>query len=301
MNLGGAPNSKRAYTLLREREIREEADPALKEARLEEERAAKRRFFAHRASYGSTGSSEHVSTHPEMPQPTPPAVDAVDAPSAPSVNVQSFPSLPKITLRREDTMYSYLYSGREVIVRWDQKGKYISCSCDLLSTSACKGGLPLHRCPTFKSSSSLGALVTQRATVQHNYAAMAGTFSGEKQEARDTLYPGEMQRMENLYEIERSTTPSVAPSVTVTDKGRWDQTLMGFAAWTFESHKTTFPLRVDASWRKTFTWRIKHVQAVQKTFGYHSLQNCIALHNARASSFRSKGPGWWSLDCCISS
>ena len=164
-------------------EIREEADPALKEARLEEERAAKRRFFAHRASYGSTGSSEHVSTHPEMPQPTPPAVDAVDAPSAPSVNVQSFPSLPKITLRREDNICSSLYSGREVIVRWDQKGKYISCSCDLLSTSACKGGLPLHRCPTFKSSSSLGALVTQRATVQHNYAAMAGTFSGGKQEA----------------------------------------------------------------------------------------------------------------------
>jgi hypothetical protein len=83
-------------------------------------------------------------------------------------------------------MYSYLYSGREVIVRWDQKGKYISCSCDLLSTSACKGGLPLHRCPTFKSSSYLGALVTQRATVQHNYAAMAGTEVEGSDGARET-------------------------------------------------------------------------------------------------------------------
>ena len=39
MNLGGAPNGKRDSTFLREREIREKSDPALKEARLEEERA----------------------------------------------------------------------------------------------------------------------------------------------------------------------------------------------------------------------------------------------------------------------
>ena len=114
MNLGGAPTGKRASTELRDRKIREEADPAFKDKRLEEERASKRRFFACLA-----GAKAHC-----------------------------LPSLPNIKDRQEDIMYSYLYSGRDVIVRWQQKGKYISCSCDLSSTCTCKGGLRLDRCPT---------------------------------------------------------------------------------------------------------------------------------------------------------
>jgi len=52
--------------------------------------------------------------------------------------------------------------------------------------------------------------------------------------------------------------------VTVTDMGRWDKTLMQFEAWDFESNGIAFPLRVDASWRKTFTGRSKHAGAVRK-------------------------------------
>ena len=76
--------------------------------------ASKLRFFSCLAgamAHGSTVSSEHVSTHTELPQPTPPAVDPVDAPS-PSVNVQSLPSLPNIKDRKEDTIYLPVFRTR---------------------------------------------------------------------------------------------------------------------------------------------------------------------------------------------
>jgi hypothetical protein len=94
---------------------------------------------------------------------------------------------------------------------------------------------------------------------------MAGSFSGKMAAPRDSLYAGEMQRIQNLYEIGPSVSPSHEAQVIVTDKGRWDQTLMRFEAWTFESHTIAFPLRVDVRWRKTFfTGRSKHAAAVNK-------------------------------------
>jgi hypothetical protein len=159
---GRAPKGKRASTLHRDREKREEADPLLKDKRLAEERAGKRRFIE-RLKGPSTTSSEHMSTNTDVPQSThAPLVDTLDAPSHAPVDVQSLPSLPNIKNRQEDTMYSYRYSGRDIIVRWQQKGKYISWSCDLSSPSACKGGLRLDRCPSIQSSWSLGAPAQHR-------------------------------------------------------------------------------------------------------------------------------------------
>ena len=170
MNQGGAPKGKRASTLHRDREKREDADPLLKDKRLAE-RAEKRRFIE-RLKGPSTTSSEHMSTNTDVPQSThAPLVDTLDAPSHAPVDVQSLPSLPNIKDRQEDTMYPYRYSGRDIIVRWQQKGKYISCSCDLSSPSACRGGLRLDRCPSIPSSWSLGAPAQHRPKDQHKYAA----------------------------------------------------------------------------------------------------------------------------------
>ena len=268
MNQGGAPKGKRASTELRDRERRELA-PLLQDARQAQERASKRRFFeclAGARAHGSTALSEHMPTHTEMPQLTPPAVDAVDAPS-PSVNVQSLRSLPAgRNDREEDTLYSYQHSGRNIIVRWQKRGHFIACACDLSPPNACKGGLRLDRCPSIRSSSSLGAPARHRPKDRHNHAAttMAGSFSGKMSAPRDSLYAGEMQRIQNLYEIGPSVSPSHEAQVIVTDNGRWDQKLMRFEAWTFESHEMAFPLRVDAAWRKTFRGRSKHGAAVNK-------------------------------------
>ena len=63
-----------------------------------------------------------------------------------------------------------------------------------------------------------------------------------------------------LREIPRSSNH--VASLVVYDKGRWDKELLGFEAWTFECHGISFPLRIGARWRKTFTGQ--HAAAAQK-------------------------------------
>jgi hypothetical protein len=76
------------------------------------------------------------------------------------------------------------------------------------------------------------------------------------------LYAGEVERIENLREIPRSAAGERA--LVVCQHGRWNRQLMEFHGWIFQSNGVSFPLRIQAQWRKTFTGRSQHAVAVKK-------------------------------------
>ena len=247
MKLGGAPTGKRASTEFKERDIREHADPSLKEKRLQEERAKRRCFFKPSLTASEPGTSVPGPTDMHMDEYTPtPGTDTALAPSEPA-HVEIIPELPRVPAsikdRQSGILYSYLHAGRVIVVRWQQKSKFLVCSCDLSVipesvSAACKGNCRLDRCLSLLPSAGAPADcllgIGGRPKVQRDYVAMSGSSSGAKRPGgAEHLYTVEIQRLAQVCEIPRGINH--APALHVLDKGRWDKDLLKFEAWTFES------------------------------------------------------------------
>ena len=270
MKQGGAPKGKRPSTELKERDKREHADPALKEKRLLDESGKRRCFFQPKAAQKMSDTGKSV----PMPSDTPvheytttPGTDTVLTPSQPAslmpiAHVGNIQSLPKIKDRESGTLYSYHQGGRDIFVRWQVKGKFLACSCDLSESTSCTGNLRLDRCHSLLQSGQGETVIGGRPKEQHDYAAMTGSSAGARRMGgRASLHHGEMDRLAQVCEISRSSNH--VSSLYVLDKGRWGKELLEFEAWTFQSAGVDFPLRIGTRWRKTF--RGAHATCVHKT------------------------------------
>lgn len=291
MNQGGAPKGKRKATLLAEQNKRERDDPSLKEKREKEEKAVRNSFFECRSGQPTTLASSLTNTSADtgMRQqetnilrtgasgtPSHKGVLQEDtnilttgAASTPSytpgsLEVAAMISLPNALQDRQDNKsYSHRYSGRDIIVRWKDRGSLIVCTCDQSSTLSCKGGQRLNRCTSLQSSAGLHTSASSRPKVQRDYAAMAGSFvasGGRADAARDKVYAVEADRIEDLHEIRWSADHEAG--LVVCKKGRWDKKLVQFEGWSLRCNGILFPLRIDAQWRKTFTGH--HATVVKK-------------------------------------
>ena len=277
MKKGEAPTGKRLATELAEREKMERADPSIKERRLAEQMAKKARFFDPKS-----GDKPYLTSL--LTNLSTPSHDAMDldlssniltpgAACAPSDSCHadggsSLPALPRAKQdRQEDMLYSHLHSGREVIVKWKERGGFLMCTCDQ-STTSCKGGQRLNHCTSLISSVSRNVLEGSRPKARRNYATMNGGGAGAApfgaaNVARDNLYDDEVDRIANLREIPASDHGH--RSLVVVNNGRWGADLMQFQGWTFQCRGVLFPLRAGAEWRKTFTVRSQHAKAVGKS------------------------------------
>jgi hypothetical protein len=252
MKKGGAPTGKRLTTALAEREKRERDNPSLKERRQEEERAKQRRFLASMSGDKPllTSSSTNISTASDagMDSELSTNILTTGAACTPSdtPHVGSAPSLPKTKQDRlEDTLYTHHYSGRDVIVRWKQTGGLILCTCDQASTTLCTGGVRVDRCGSLASSAAHNVLGGSRPKARCDYAAIQGGFAPAASGctanvARNNLYAGEVERIENLREILPSDGGD--RGLVVCKQGRWNRHLMQFQSWTFHSNAVSFPL-----------------------------------------------------------
>ena len=252
MNLGGAPKGKRAETLHKEQVAREQADPSLRAARAQEDKAKKRNFlglFAQPAA--KRGRNEKNSGETESlnldHMPGDDAEIFSDGTSG-GRGDPAAPPLPKgLADRQEGVVYTYIHQRVE---RWvTTSGRHIYCTCQ--GGGACKGGIQIIKCKGTNDPTSTAALASPalapRQKTEHDYAAMStGKSASRPSDPARAMTASQQQFFESVTSIPSTSKSS---GVVVMEDGMWSEKLLEHEAWSVSTQGVHFPLRIGAKWR----------------------------------------------------
>ena len=253
MNQGGRPKGPSKTTILKQRSALEQADPSLRDQRLEEEKAKKRAligmFCAAPAKRTCPVRNEGEASKPLQDHDK----TAHEKTTCEGSNTPHPPPLPQLMSDREEgAIYRHTYQGIERRVKWS--GRYLHCVCPM--GGICGGGKRLERCKTSDSRTTSGDAcqpLEKRAKPNLDYASVnSGRSLSMKDRPSRDLTTSELEFMTSMHFIPRSSKES---AVVVMEIGRWHKEFLEHEAWSFTSNGVTFPLRVGAKWRKTFRGR----------------------------------------------
>ena len=145
MNQGGRPKGPSKTTILKQRSALEQADPSLRDQRLEQEKAKKRAligmFCAAPAKRTCPVRNEGEASKPLQDHDK----TAHEKTTCEGSNTPPPSPLPPLMPDREEgTIYRHTYRGIERRVKWS--GRYLHCVCPM--GGICGGGKRLERCKT---------------------------------------------------------------------------------------------------------------------------------------------------------